>query len=221
MSQQSASISLRAARPPGSAFPHVALGAAAGATALGWGITSHQLRRERTDDLTGLPTRRRFMASVKRHLRWSRGDLRFVLIDLDRFKSVNDEFGHDVGDLVLWHTAQRLTRALPTLRGATRLGGDEFGALITQPTHEDIDILVRALSAPVRLPDVELPFISASFGDVVVAPRSGATASSALRAADQSMYRHKRACRNRFPRRPGASSPSTCVPPQPRTEVTR
>lgn len=166
--------------------------AAAGATALGWGLTSRQLKREQTDDLTGLPTRRRFMATVKRHLRWCRGDLRFVLIDMDRFKLVNDDFGHDVGNLVLWHAAQRLTGALPTLRAATRLGGDEFGALITQPTRDDVDILMRALSAPVKLSrEVAIP-TSASVGGVIISPRSGVTASSALRAADEQMYLSKR-----------------------------
>lgn len=171
---------------------HLVFGAAAGAAALGWGITSYRLRHALTDEHTGLPTRRRWMAAVQRRLRWRLGSLRVVLLDLDKFKPINDEHGHEVGNFVLWETGQRLARALPHSR-ITRLHGDEFAAMVTQPTSTDIRDLKQALSEPVDLPGAWLPAIDASVGSVVVSSRSGATASSALHAADQQMYLAKRA----------------------------
>lgn len=176
------------------------LAATAGAATLGWALTSRQLMRERTDDITGLPTRRRFLATFQRRLRWHRGNVRVVLLDLNGFKTVNDVYGHEAGNLVLWHTAQRLTAALPTrLVAATRLGGDEFAALIQQPHCEDIGLISRALSSPVSLSSRAAVSTSASVGGVIVSRRSGATVSSALRAADKQMYLSKNTscCRRR------------------------
>lgn len=177
----------------GTSRSHILLAAAAGATALGWGLTARRLLREQTDDLTGLPTRRRFTAKVERQLR-RRSEVRLVMLDLNEFKTVNDVYGHAAGNVVLWHTAQRLTTALSTrLVTATRLHGDEFAALIKHPQPEDLHLIRHALSSPVKFaPQKAIP-TSASVGGVLISPGSGATVSSALRAADQHMYLSKSA----------------------------
>jgi len=86
----------------------------------------------RTDELTGLANRRRLISELPE---FSHQEGALLLMDLDGFKPINDAYGHEVGDKVLRHVAERFHRALPHGALLARLGGDEFGALI--PGGED------------------------------------------------------------------------------------
>jgi diguanylate cyclase (GGDEF)-like protein len=90
----------------------------------------------RTDDVTGLPNRRRLIAELEV---FSKTEGALLLLDLDKFKPVNDQYGHEVGNLVLQQVAQRFTRSLPTGSVLARLGGDEFGVLINGSYEETLE----------------------------------------------------------------------------------
>ncbi|MEN9687155.1 MAG: hypothetical protein RL381_167 [Actinomycetota bacterium] len=90
----------------------------------------------RTDDVTGLPNRRRLIAELEL---FSKTEGALLLLDLDKFKPVNDQYGHEVGNLVLQQVAQRFTRSLPTGSVLARLGGDEFGVLINGSYEETLE----------------------------------------------------------------------------------
>ena len=102
----------------------------------------------RTDELTGLPNRRRLVAELATY---SGTEGALLLLDLNEFKPVNDQYGHEVGDLILQQVAQRFSRSLPTGAVLARLGGDEFGVLIDgsyETTLEAAFALQATLSYP-------------------------------------------------------------------------
>jgi len=100
------------------------------------------------DDLTGLYNRRGFMDLGDQHLKLARRtgrSLTLVLVDLDRFKAINDAHGHHVGDRALFQVAEILRS---TFRGSdilARVGGDEFAVLALEASGEDAEMLVRRL----------------------------------------------------------------------------
>jgi len=141
----------------------------------------------RTDELTGLANRRRFISEFEKFQK-SPGSL--LILDLDGFKPVNDQLGHDVGDQLLAQVAQRLERVMP--RGAllARLGGDEFGALV--PGHEGVEVAVAlraTLEFPFNVAGHEIK-LGVSIGEAFSASESDGQ--SLLRRADEAMYRAKR-----------------------------
>ncbi len=85
-----------------------------------------------TDFLTGLPNRRAFVTAIERSIRESGSERHFIvgLLDLNRFKAVNDTFGHEAGDRLLQNVASRLVEDLGVEGMVARLGGDEFGILL-------------------------------------------------------------------------------------------
>lgn len=150
------------------------------------------------DPLTGLPNRlwlleRAWSALDEAERTGSRAAL--VLIDLDRFRSVNDTLGHLAGDRLLLQIAERLRAALPRGAEAARLGGDEFAVLL--PVADSITsaqrvarTLVSALSSPLDLDGLTL-VLEASAG-VAVFPDHAREAEGLLRRADVAMYEAKR-----------------------------
>jgi diguanylate cyclase (GGDEF)-like protein len=118
-------------------FPHFVLIPAIGTLLLAFvrmSIALNQARNighekilARTDELTMLPNRRRFISEIQ-NFAVREGSL--LLMDLDGFKPVNDTYGHEMGDRVLQQVAQRFNRALPSGALLARLGGDEFGILV-------------------------------------------------------------------------------------------
>jgi diguanylate cyclase (GGDEF)-like protein len=180
--------------------------ALAGATLLGVAVRTqlayHQLARmsdlrhqaATTDDLTGLPNRRALYA--KGHARLGQHQRRrhaLLMLDLDKFKEVNDSLGHHAGDLLLIQVASRL---LEHVRGGdvlARLGGDEFAVLIEDAGHDeatDLAIKVRgALAEPFTLEGITL-HTSVSVG-IALFPDDGPDLSSLLRKADIAMYKAK------------------------------
>jgi diguanylate cyclase (GGDEF)-like protein len=154
----------------------------------------------RHDPLTGLANRRAFAERVDMVVGGAGGaaSAMVMLIDLDRFKEVNDELGHDVGDAVLTTFARRLADSLPPTAVASRLAGDEFAVLQPLRTSaegsDEVEGLVSALKVELAQPLWVRGFpirVDLSVG-VAFAPRHGRSASDLLRAADIAMYRAKR-----------------------------
>lgn len=150
-----------------------------------------------TDPLTGLPNRPlvldRLRMLVRRADR-SQAGAAVIFVDLDRFKAVNDDHGHAVGDQVLREVARRLRRSVRAEDTCGRWGGDEFVLVVELTDGDDLGALVERTRAtthePVRLPSGDVT-IGMSIG-VAVADGS-ATVDQLLRQADQAMYRAKRA----------------------------
>ncbi|MBS3917176.1 MAG: EAL domain-containing protein [Sulfuritalea sp.] len=147
------------------------------------------------DPLTGLPNRESFRARIDRALRRG-GRHAVLLLDIDRFKNVNDTFGHPEGDLLLKAATLRLLAALRPQDVLARLGGDEFALLMEDVTDRDevvetARVLHQTLAAPFRAGNLEVG-MTASIG-VSLTPDDGTDASALLRHADAAMYEAKRA----------------------------
>ncbi|MGW6566809.1 putative bifunctional diguanylate cyclase/phosphodiesterase [Streptomyces sp. NPDC054975] len=150
------------------------------------------------DPLTGLPNRQWLLERAWTALEEAEGEgvrSALVLIDLDRFRSVNDTLGHLAGDRLLLQIAERLKLALPRGAEAARLGGDEFAVLLptadsTTSAQRVARHLVAALSSPLDLDGLTL-VLEASAG-VAVFPDHALDAEGLLRRADVAMYQAKR-----------------------------
>ncbi len=151
------------------------------------------------DELTGLANRRRMLELLAGAVGApAAADLAVLYIDLDHFKQVNDEFGHDAGDQVLRTAAERLTAILRDGAVAGRLGGDEFLVIAPGVGPGGIEPLrlrvERELRAPIRWEGRLLP-VGASVGAAGTADAATATAADLTAAADADMYARKRAAR--------------------------
>ncbi|MCL4773202.1 MAG: GGDEF domain-containing protein [Burkholderiaceae bacterium] len=159
-------------------------------------------RRATTDELTGLHSRRHFFDLSRERLRARRASdtvHHLLMIDLDHFKSINDRFGHPVGDRALRHAARVLKKATPDSGLLGRYGGEEFCALIGSSSVADanrtIDALRRALeSAPLRTGSSTI-MLTASIGAVPI--RNPESLETVLVHADHCVYRAKTEGRNR------------------------
>lgn len=164
-------------------------------------LTLEETRRQaRTDPLTGLGNRRGLQEAVDELARaLPFRPFAVVLADLDRFKAVNDDHGHGVGDALLQVVAARLRGALPPEAVLTRLGGDEFALVLPLARHDraeaDLVTAVRAAGEAATtewLRDGVRFAVGASFG-VAVSRRPGEDLADLLHRADVAMYRAKRA----------------------------
>jgi diguanylate cyclase (GGDEF)-like protein len=161
------------------------------------GLRQSVEREAFTDALTGLANRRQFLRVANERLAAAARSSQLcaiLLIDLDRFKPVNDRFGHAAGDAVLVAIAQRLGLALPVEHVAGRLGGDEFAVLLGPASNLKIEYCAEHLSRRIARPIIhgadELR-VGASIG-VALAPDDGHGAAALLAAADERMYDRKR-----------------------------
>jgi len=147
------------------------------------------------DSLTGLANRGKFQERLSRVLESRSRSLAVLLMDLDRFKEVNDTLGHHHGDLLLQEIAVRLGREVRDSDLLARLGGDEFAVLMTDLSEaEALEIsqrILQALSRPMELQGVEME-VNASIGVVHVPTagpsRIGLDATLLLQRADVAMY---------------------------------
>ena len=124
-----------------------------------------------------------------------------MLIDLDRFKEVNDSLGHDTGDILLIEAAKRITSCVRDSDVVARLGGDEFTVILpelgdTQSIEEIAKRVIAKLAEPFKLGPDEA-FISASVG-ITLYPGDASELDILFKNADQAMYAAKNAGRNRF-----------------------
>jgi diguanylate cyclase (GGDEF)-like protein len=152
---------------------------------------AHERELARTDELTGLPNRRRLLAELDLLLR-REGTL--LILDLNGFKSVNDKYGHEVGDQLLRQVAHRFSRAIPSGALLARLGGDEFGVIIygSQSAGRETALALRStLTYPFALTVGEV-MVGVSIGACINNDRV-ANKEDLLRSADAAMYEAKRA----------------------------
>lgn len=151
------------------------------------------------DSLTGLPNRAFFEGRLIRSLRGAaKLDERVAVLflDSDRFKDINDNFGHAAGDAVLVAVAARVRAQLRDGDLVARLGGDEF-AILLAPLHKDEDAqriadkIIASMDMPIEVPGGTQVLTSLSIG-IAIYPEHGATPGTLLNAADAAMYQAKR-----------------------------
>ncbi|NDE71980.1 MAG: GGDEF domain-containing protein [Actinobacteria bacterium] len=147
---------------------------------------SDELILARTDELTGLANRRKFLIELEE---FAHMDGSLLILDLDGFKPVNDNLGHESGDQLLRQVAKRFERTLPHGALLARLGGDEFGVLVPGDEGYEVALALRAtLSYPFHLDDHEIR-LDVSIG---VAANNPGQPTPLLRRADEAMYQAKR-----------------------------
>ena len=146
------------------------------------------------DQLTDLPNRLSFADSLTRRLAHSKMapyKAAVLLIDLDRFKEVNDTLGHQAGDALLSLIGPRIVEILPREGIVARLGGDEFAVLLPMLPHEDEAVatavrITAALDRPFQIDDFNLE-VEASIG-IALFPDHGDTSEVLIKRADIAMY---------------------------------
>lgn len=149
------------------------------------------------DSLTGLSNRLQMLGILEKAIVGAAGETRpcaLIMLDLDRFKAVNDTLGHPAGDALLKQVSQRLERSIGEDGHAGRIGGDEFKVIlpniIDQKTLATIaDEVISTLSQPYTIDGVQV-VIGASLG-IAVAPEHGSTTESLIRNADLALYAAK------------------------------
>ncbi|WP_168166077.1 putative bifunctional diguanylate cyclase/phosphodiesterase [Bosea sp. PAMC 26642] len=156
------------------------------------------------DELSLLPNRRTFDRQLDRELaQITRGGpgLAVLLIDLDRFKAVNDTYGHTAGDELIRQVAERLSDMMRLGDTVARLGGDEFGiiqTLVAEPAAATAlgERILESLTRPFIIFGVETT-IGCSIG-IALAPQDGARRETLIRLADTALYQSKNEGRNRY-----------------------
>ena len=163
-----------------------------------------QLERQANyDGLTGLPNRQLLHDRLHQAVSTQRQihSISVVFIDLDHFKVINDSLGHNSGDEVLRHVAERLRSSVRDGDTVARIGGDEFVLILNDQTKEDVIFramkrIITKVSEPMRIGSRELN-ITCSAG-ISVHPQDGFDVETLLKNADAAMYRAKANGRNNF-----------------------
>src|SRR5580693_7497566 len=177
-----------------------------------------------TDPLTGLYNRRLFSEGFEKELNRARRyglPLGLVMLDLHRFKEVNDKHGHPGGDEVLRAAATTLKKALRTSDSAFRIGGDEFAVLLPQTDADQALALSRRIETVFAETLQALPLsvnVTVDHG-VATFPQDGEQADQLIRVADERLYRLKHANHGRSANG-GTRVPSDSAPPEPASTST-
>jgi diguanylate cyclase (GGDEF)-like protein len=156
------------------------------------------------DDLTGVANRRLFLERLEQALRNCRRNkthMALVYLDLDHFKRINDNLGHQAGDILLKETAQRLMRSVREVDTVARLGGDEFTLILVDVQSEEglrsqLTRLRNTLKKPVQVDNGQECSPSASIGAAI--SDGSETAADLMKRADESLYNVKAAGRDNF-----------------------
>ncbi|WP_069295630.1 diguanylate cyclase domain-containing protein [Methylophaga muralis] len=154
------------------------------------------------DSLTGLPNRAQFSLLAEQAILQAQrksSSLAMMFIDLDDFKSVNDMFGHHVGDALLIEVANRISQRLRASDTVFRIGGDEFVVLLSDVSHNQHlqhvgDKIIAALSEKILIDNCPCQ-VGASIG-IARYPDDGEDIDALLKAADEAMYRVKQSGKN-------------------------
>ena len=152
------------------------------------GLANRALFQSRLDHALAVAKRRKLLAAL-------------LVLDLDRFKGVNDTLGHHAGDQLLVLVAERLRACVRESDTVARLGGDEFTVILNDVTSaEEVSVVARkilaALSGPFHLEDHEI-YVTPSIG-ITLYPHDGVTPTGLLKNADAAMYQAKNLGRNNF-----------------------
>lgn len=156
------------------------------------------------DTLTELPNRRYFQEYATKRLEMdkeSREKLAVLILDIDDFKQINDQWGHEVGDAVIQEFGHRLNRCMHGENIAARLGGDEFIVLLTEAESKEkvtkiTDVIYQAMKTPINVQELFFE-ISISMG-ITMTPEEGVSISTMMKRADLAMYKAKRQEKNSF-----------------------
>ena len=150
-------------------------------------------RQAHHDTATSLPNRAKLSSFMNNCLVDPSGAMTVLYIDVDRFKPINDTFGHHVGDKVLGEVADRMRRVIRGDQMVARVGGDEFVIAAPGMQLDSIERFCKKLyeqvTAPIRHDDGDIS-VGISVG-IAVAPADGSTPDELLRAADAALYRSK------------------------------
>jgi len=155
------------------------------------------LRGTTYDTLTGLPNRILLIDRLEQAINTAsleRSKIAILVVDIDRFKDINDTFGHSTGDRVIKQIAQRLRKIISEPNTVARLGGDEFGIILKkfgakEDAAEVVQTIKEVLQVPLKLEGVRLD-IDASIG-ITLYPEHGKDAQILLQRADVAMYQAK------------------------------
>lgn len=158
------------------------------------------VQQANSDALTGLANRRGVLQKLEAAYKAQR-PLALFYIDLDKFKPINDTYGHEAGDAVLKRVAELFTAAVRDNDLVARIGGDEFLIILFGMTERDqlaerAQKMIDLVSEPMWVGDVRVK-LGASIG-ITVAPQDGNTVEALMSAADETMYAVKKAGRNGF-----------------------
>jgi len=155
------------------------------------------------DVLTGLPNRAllddRLLAAIEQ-LRRNSTPFALAMMDIDRFKHINDSMGHHIGDLILKEFVARVKTCLRPIDTLARMGGDEFVLLLTESGESGVGIVVERIQAALAPPisvGVQEVYITASIG-ISLSPRDGQDMNELMRRADVAMYWVKENGRNGY-----------------------
>lgn len=151
------------------------------------------------DKLTGLPNRRLFFERLEQivlECKRDKGSFALLFLDLDGFKAINDEYGHEIGDEVLIAVGKRLAKSVRASDMVARMGGDEFTAIIRNSADKEAvavvaDKIHKSISKPIRIGETTHA-VHVSIG-IAIYPESGKDSKTLLRNADVAMYAVKRA----------------------------
>ena len=166
-------------------------------------IAARYQRASLIDPLTGVANRRGFLQAAERLMvrtRFARRPAALLLFDLDRFKSINDKFGHHAGDAVLTAFCQLATSLLRPTDLFGRIGGEEFASLLPDIARQDALVLAERLRAAFEATShtvAEQPFTATVSVGVAISDDASFDLSALLDAADQALYRAKAMGRNR------------------------
>jgi diguanylate cyclase (GGDEF)-like protein len=196
-----------------------AAGAVDGVMCVGLDVTDQKQTRQQLDEanqrdlLTGLPNRAGLMHRLEAALPAAKRETALLVLDLDRFKDVNDSIGHAAGDELLRALGERIFTQLGVRQQCARLGGDEFAIIAPDADERSAAILARTISDAVRAPiniDGRELFVTASIG-LAIAPRDGPDAATLLRKAELAMYSAKRQSTSWALYMPAADDPSPAL----------
>lgn len=162
-------------------------------------------RQAASDPLTGLGHAGSFRAAMDDALLAADGHVAVAVMDIDRFKAVNDDRGHQAGDVVLQQLGVRLSNVLSGSDRLYRIGGDEFAAILHVNEASDV---TEAEAAAERLLQAARGQAGCSVSVGLAVAAAGETATAVVRRADQALYRAKRAGRNTY-RRSAAAGPTS------------